>query len=248
MEIQDKGYPKLQDPKGRKIEHAVILKVITTNICGSDLHIYNGRFAAPKGMQMGHENTGEMVEVGSHVERIKVGDVCSVPFNVACGWVDAAVDCVGLECHGYGPDGSSKNVEEAVINTLMEVIKPAGAMGIGVYTNLDPAAPTELNKRGGMALGFPAAWVKSPTFTAGQCPVMHYNRDLMMAILWDRMPYLTPLLNTEVIPLERAVEAYQIFHDGSPKKFVIDPHNMTKLMSTGKAGERAKVHASAHHR
>jgi glutathione-independent formaldehyde dehydrogenase len=163
-------------------------------------------------------------------------------------WVDAAVDCVGLECHGYGPDESSKNVEEAVINTLMEVIKPAGAMGIpGVYTNLDPGAATELNKKGLMALGFPAAWVKSPTFTAGQCPVMHYNRDLMMAILWDRMPYLTPLLNTEVIPLERAVEAYQIFHDGSPKKFVIDPHNMTKLMSTGQTGERAKVHASAHH-
>ena len=159
-------------------------------------------------------------------------------------WVDAAVDCVGLECHGYGPDGSSKNVEEAVINTLMEVIKPAGAMGIpGVYTNLDPGAPTELNKKGLMALGFPAAWVKSPTFTGGQCPVMHYNRELMMAILWDRMPYLTPLLNAEVIPLERAVEAYQIFHDGSPKKFVIDPHNTTKLMSTGKAGERAKVHA-----
>ena len=55
----------------------------------------------------------------------------------------------------------------------------------------------------------------------------------MMAILWDRMPYLTPLINSEVIPLERAVEAYQIFNDGSPKKFVIDPHNMTKLMSTG---------------
>ncbi|WP_154070877.1 MULTISPECIES: hypothetical protein [Bradyrhizobium] len=44
-------------------------------------------------------------------------------------------------------------------------------------------APTELNKKGLMALGFPAAWVKSPSFTAGQCPVMHYNRDLMMAIL-----------------------------------------------------------------
>jgi glutathione-independent formaldehyde dehydrogenase len=38
MELQDKGYPKIQDPKGRKIEHAVILKLITTNICGSDLH------------------------------------------------------------------------------------------------------------------------------------------------------------------------------------------------------------------
>src|SRR6201996_9260705 len=85
MELQDKRYPELQDPKGRKIEHAVILKIITTNICGSDLHIYNGRFAAPKGMQIGHENTGEGVEVGSHSYRIKVGDVCSAPSNVAWG-------------------------------------------------------------------------------------------------------------------------------------------------------------------
>lgn len=53
MEVEDKGYPKLQDPKGRKIEHAVILKIITKNICGSDLHIYNGRFVAPNGMQIG---------------------------------------------------------------------------------------------------------------------------------------------------------------------------------------------------
>src|SRR6202451_2897753 len=85
MEVRDAGYPQLADPKGRKIDHAVILKIVTTNICGSDLHIYNGRFAAPSGMLMGHENTGEVVEVGSHVERIKVGDVCSVPFNVALG-------------------------------------------------------------------------------------------------------------------------------------------------------------------
>jgi glutathione-independent formaldehyde dehydrogenase len=50
-----------------------------------------------------------------------------------------------------------------------------------------------------------------------------------VAILWDRMPYLTALLNTEVIPLEKALEAYKVFREGSPKKFVIDPHNMTKL-------------------
>src|ERR1700759_2461278 len=85
MELRDKGYPKLQDPKGRTIEHAVILKIVTTNICGSDLHIYNGRFAAPAGMVMGHENTGEVVEVGSHIQYLKKGDICSVPFNVACG-------------------------------------------------------------------------------------------------------------------------------------------------------------------
>jgi glutathione-independent formaldehyde dehydrogenase len=91
-----------------------------------------------------------------------------------------------------------------------------------------------------MALNFPKAWVKSPSFTAGQCPVMHYNRELMMAILWERMPYLTPLLNTEIISLEKAPETYKVFHDetykvfhdGSPKKFVIDPHNMTKMAAT----------------
>ena len=114
--------------------------------------------------------------------------------------------------------------EEAVINMLMEVVKPAGAMGIpGVYTDLDPGAPTELNKQGKIALGFPKAWVKSPSFTAGQCPVMHYNRDLMMAILWDRMPYLTPLLNTEIISLEKAPEAYKIFHDGSRSAATASP-------------------------
>lgn len=59
--------------------------LVTTNICGSDLHIYNSRFAARSGMLMGHEDAGEVVEVGSHVEYIKKGDICSVPFNVACG-------------------------------------------------------------------------------------------------------------------------------------------------------------------
>lgn len=91
LEVQDREYPTLKDPKGRKIEHAVILKIITTNSCGSDLHIYHGRFAAPPKMQLGHENTGEVIEVGSHVERVKVGDIVSVPFNVACGLGQIAV-------------------------------------------------------------------------------------------------------------------------------------------------------------
>jgi glutathione-independent formaldehyde dehydrogenase len=143
-------------------------------------------------------------------------------------WVDSACDCVGMECHGYGPKGAN-NEEEAVINMLMEVVKPAGGMGIvGVYTNLDPGARTELNKKGQIPWDFPKAWIKSPSLTAGQCPVMHYNRDLMMAILWGRMPYLTPLLNTEIISLDQAPEAYRIFHDGSPKKFIIDPHGSMK--------------------
>jgi glutathione-independent formaldehyde dehydrogenase len=124
-------------------------------------------------------------------------------------WVDGGVDCVGLECHGYGPKGAV-NEEEAVINMLMEVVKPGGSLGIpGVYTDQDPGAPTELAKQGKLPWSFPKAWVKSPSLTAGQCPIMRYNRDLMMAILWDRMPYLTPLLNTEIIPLDKASDAYK---------------------------------------
>jgi glutathione-independent formaldehyde dehydrogenase len=57
---------------------------------------------------------------------------------------------------------------------------------------------------------------------------MLYNRDLMMAILWDRMPYLGAMLNTEIIGLEQASDAYATFSEGSPKKFVIDPHGSVK--------------------
>jgi glutathione-independent formaldehyde dehydrogenase len=48
--------------------------------------------------------------------------------------------------------------------------------------------------------------------------------QLMMAILWDRIPYLGEVVNTEIIQMEKAPEAYQTFSEGSPKKFVIDPH------------------------
>ena len=57
---------------------------------------------------------------------------------------------------------------------------------------------------------------------------MKYNRQLMMAILWDRMPYLGEVVNTEIVSLDKAPEAYRIFSDGSPKKFVIDPHGSVK--------------------
>src|SRR5260370_33446015 len=85
LEIQNLDYPKLVDPRGKKCEHGVILKLVVTNICGSDQHIYRGRFPAPSGMILGHENTGEVVEVGRDVEFLKTGDLVSVPFNVSCG-------------------------------------------------------------------------------------------------------------------------------------------------------------------
>jgi glutathione-independent formaldehyde dehydrogenase len=70
---------------GRQVPHGVILKVVATNICGSDQHMVRGRTTAPPGLALGHEITGEVVEVGRDVEFIKTGDLVSVPFNIACG-------------------------------------------------------------------------------------------------------------------------------------------------------------------
>src|SRR5579862_9121338 len=84
VEVQTIDYPKLA-LGSRKCEHGVILKIVTTNICGSDQHMVRGRTTAPHGLVLGHEITGEVIETGRDVEFIKVGDLCSVPFNIACG-------------------------------------------------------------------------------------------------------------------------------------------------------------------
>src|SRR5918998_291716 len=86
VEVQDIGYPELALPEqNRKCEHGVILKVVSTNICGSDQHMVRGRTTAPSGLILGHEITGEVIELGRDVEFIKEGDLVSVPFNIACG-------------------------------------------------------------------------------------------------------------------------------------------------------------------
>src|ERR1700759_1509985 len=85
VQVQDIADPKFENPRGRKIEHGVILKVVSTNICGSDQHMVRGRTTAPSGLVLGHEITGEVIEKGADVEMMEVGDLVSVPFNVACG-------------------------------------------------------------------------------------------------------------------------------------------------------------------
>jgi glutathione-independent formaldehyde dehydrogenase len=70
---------------GRQVPHGAILKVVASNICGSDQHMVRGRTTAPPGLALGHEITGEVAEIGRDVEFIKVGDLVSVPFNIACG-------------------------------------------------------------------------------------------------------------------------------------------------------------------
>ncbi|MFT3703148.1 MAG: formaldehyde dehydrogenase, glutathione-independent [Agriterribacter sp.] len=84
VDIQEIEYPKLA-LGSRKCEHGVILKIVSTNICGSDQHMVRGRTTAPSGLILGHEITGLVLEAGRDVEFIKVGDLVSVPFNIACG-------------------------------------------------------------------------------------------------------------------------------------------------------------------
>ncbi|WP_435245447.1 alcohol dehydrogenase catalytic domain-containing protein [Streptomyces sp. NRRL F-5630] len=379
MRVDSLDFPKLQMPNGKKAPHGVILKIVATNICGSDLHIYRGSFPVPQGMVMGHEMTGEVIEVGPDVEFLSEGDLVSVPFNVACGrcrncrarrtdvcettnpdvscgaygfnlgdWtggqaeylfvpyadfqllrfpdrdqamakirglallsdilptafhglmeagakpgstvyiagagpvgrcgaaaarllgasciivgdyskdrlelvekngcetidlsqdaaltdqieailgepmVDCAVDYVGSEAHGIGHE--SGNMDPAyAINQVVDATRAGGATGvIGVY-GPDPLAKSKAEQEGTYPIDFGQAWIKSPRISAGQAPIMHYNRELMMAILWDRMPYLSAMLNTKVISLDDAPGAYATFDTGVAEKFIIDPHGL----------------------
>jgi glutathione-independent formaldehyde dehydrogenase len=377
VQVQDIADPKFENPQGRKIEHGVILKVISTNICGSDQHMVRGRTTAPAGMVLGHEITGEVIEKGSDVEMLDLGDLVSVPFNVACGrcracletntgvcltvnpgraggaygyvdmggWiggqacyvmvpyadfnllkfpdkhqalskimdltmltdilptgfhgaltagvkpgstvyvagagpvglaaaasaqllgaavimigdmnearlsharnvgfvpidltrhdrlgeqvaavigeptVDAVVDAVGFEAKGHG-GGDQPAV---VLNQAMEIIRPAGAIGIpGLYVTEDPGANDEAAKSGNLSLRLGLGWSKSNSFHTGQTPVLRYNRQLMMALLNDRLP-IAKIVNARAISLEDAPKGYAEFDKGIAAKFVLDPHGL----------------------
>ncbi|MBF8178207.1 formaldehyde dehydrogenase, glutathione-independent [Herminiimonas contaminans] len=383
VEIQSILYPKLDNPAGKKIEHGVILKVVTTNICGSDQHMVRGRTTAPSGMVLGHEITGEVLEVGKDVETLKKGDLVSVPFNVACGrcrtckeqhtgvclsvnpsraggaygyvdmggWiggqaeyvmvpyadfnllrfpdndkamakiadltclsdilptgyhgavtagvgpgttvyvagagpvglaaaasarllgaaviivgdvnpvrlaharsvgfetvdlsldatladqifvilgdaeVDCAIDCVGFEARGHGHDGSQVEAPATVLNSLMEITRAAGRIGIpGLYVTDDPGAHDAAARRGSLSLRLGLGWAKSHSLHTGQTPVMKYNRQLMQAILWDKL-HIADIVGVQIISLDDAPQGYGEFDAGAPKKFVIDPHGATR--------------------
>ena len=382
VEVQSIDYPKLQDPKGKKAEHAVILKIVTTNICGSDQHMVRGRTTAPAGLVLGHEITGEIIERGRDVEFLNVGDLVTVPFNIACGrcrncregktgicltvnparpgaaygyvdmggWVggqaeyvlvpyadfnlikfpnkeqalakikdltmlsdifptgyhgavsagvttgtivyvagagpvglacaaschllgaavvivgdmiperlaqaksfgcetidlrqdaplpeliaaivgvpevDAAVDCVGFEARGHGPDAAVER-PATVLNSAMEVTRAGGAVGIpGLYVTGDPGGVDANAKIGSLGIRIGLGWAKSHSFTTGQCPVLRYNRALMQAILYGKVQ-IAKAVNATIISLDEAPTGYQDFDRGAAKKFVLDPHGIAR--------------------
>ncbi|CAE6858447.1 Glutathione-independent formaldehyde dehydrogenase [Paraburkholderia aspalathi] len=376
VEVQRINFPELAEPNGRIAEHGVILRVVSTNICGSDQHMVRGRTTAPVGLVLGHEITGEVIEAGRDVLTLEEGDLVSVPFNVACGrcpmckaqntgvclsvnparaggaygyvdmggWiggqaeyvmipyadfnllkfpdrdqalakirdltclsdilptgyhgavtagvgpgatvyvagagpvgmaaaaasrllgaavtivgdvnaarlaharqvgfetvnlsndaslgeqivailgepeVDCAIDCVGFEARGHGHAGAQAEAPATVLNALMEVTRVAGRIGIpGLYVTDDPGAVDDAARRGSLSVRLGLGWAKSHSFFTGQTPVMKYNRNLMQAILWDRLK-IADVVNVQVISLDKAPEGYALFDSGVPQKFVI---------------------------
>jgi glutathione-independent formaldehyde dehydrogenase len=80
VKIKDVPDPRLERPTD------ALVRITSTNICGSDLHMYEGRTSVEQGKVLGHENLGQVVEVGDAVDRVKVGDWVCLPFNISCGF------------------------------------------------------------------------------------------------------------------------------------------------------------------
>jgi glutathione-independent formaldehyde dehydrogenase len=138
--------------------------------------------------------------------------------------VDAAVECVGFEAYGHGP-----NPDEApatALNDTIDITRVGGQIGIpGLYVTADPGAVNEHARIGLLDLRIGLTWAKALTFVTGQCPVMRYHRQLMNAILHDKVQ-IAKAVNATVISLEQAPESYKEFDSGAAKKFVINPHGM----------------------
>lgn len=139
--------------------------------------------------------------------------------------VDCAVDCVGFEARGHGHDTTVER-PATVLNSLMEVTRAGGAIGIpGLYVTGDPGGVDDNAKVGMLGIRIGLGWAKSHMFCTGQCPVMKYHRGLMQAILFDKV-HPAKACGVEVISLDDAPKGYQDFDRGAAKKFVIDPHKM----------------------
>jgi Alcohol dehydrogenase GroES-like domain len=183
---------EVPDPKIEKPTDALV-RITATNICGSDLHMYEGRTDFEEGRIFGHENVGEVIGVGDAVDKIRDGDMISAPFNVACG------DC--------------RNCEEGLANYCLRASEPGtagaayGFADVGPwqggqaemlrvpwadfnclrYVPQDPGGPNELAKHGKAPFDFGRFWFRGQHVGTGQCPVKRYNRYLRSLIAEDKV-------------------------------------------------------------
>src|SRR5260370_1303902 len=292
VQVQSIDYPKFQNPSGKPIQHGVILKIVSSNICGSDQHMVRGRTTAPVGMVLGHEiaakildltmpagilpmgfhgavTAGDSVGATVYVEGAgtvglaaaasaqilgaavdMIGDmnkqrlepakrVCFEPIYlsshdrleeliadvVGVPEVDSAIDCVGFEARAYGA-AHGKEAPAIVLNSLMSITRAAPSIGIPeLYVTENPRPTDQAPQLGHFRLRLGLAWAKSHRFATVQTPVLRYNRQLIQAILHDRLPIAT-IVHATVIRLKDAPKGYQDFDSGVAKKFVLDPNGM----------------------
>jgi glutathione-independent formaldehyde dehydrogenase len=141
--------------------------------------------------------------------------------------VDSAVDCVGFEARGHGKDAAVER-PATVLNSLQEVCRAGGSIGIpGLYVTGDPGGVDDAAKIGALSIRIGLGWAKSCSFHTGQCPVLRYNRQLMQAILYEKIRP-AKACNVTMISLDEAPQGYKDFDKGAAKKFVIDPHKSVK--------------------
>jgi threonine dehydrogenase-like Zn-dependent dehydrogenase len=116
MQVMDVPEPTILNKRD------AIVKITSTAICGSDLHLYNGYlpFMEP-GDIMGHEFMGEVVEVGKGVSNLKVGDRVVVPFPISCGHCDACEKGLFSLCENSNPNS---HIAETMLGH-----SPAGVFG-----------------------------------------------------------------------------------------------------------------------
>ena len=95
---------------------------------------------------------------------------------------------MGFEARGHGQDAGVER-PATVLNSVMTVTRAGGAIGIpGLYVTGDPGGVDANAKIGNLSIRIGLGWAKSHSFTTGQCPVMRYNRALMNAVLYDKIP------------------------------------------------------------
>src|SRR5678815_2990651 len=117
--------------------------------------------------------------------------------------VDCAVDCVGFEARGHGSDAGVEK-PATVLNSIMEVTRAGGQLGIpGLYVTGDPGGVDANAKIGNLGIRIGLGWAKSHSFHTGQCPVLRYNRQLMTAILHNKV-HPAKAVNVTMISLDQA--------------------------------------------
>jgi glutathione-independent formaldehyde dehydrogenase len=162
------------------------------------------------------------IDVGAGPITDQLAEILGVPE------VDAAIDAVGFEARGHGAGADAAEAPATVLNSLMDITAAGGAIGIpGLYVTGDPGGIDEAAKVGALSLSLGTGWAKSLSFTTGQCPVMRYHRQLMMAILHDRVQ-IAQAVNATPIPLEEAPRGYAEFDAGAATKYVLDPNGYLK--------------------